>query len=112
MEGEPAPPDPSSDEDDEPRVGRGRGRGAKSGSAPKANAPKSVKSAKVTPVSADAVSIGLDTAADGVALFVQNLDGSLVAVAESVAAAMVAIGLAAMAAPSLKLRRTAWRPMA
>ena len=61
MEGEPAPPDPSSDEDDEPRVGRGRGRGAKSGSAPKAssNAPKSVKSAKVTPVSADAVSIGV-----------------------------------------------------
>ena len=61
MEGEPAPPDPSSDEDDEPRVGRGRGRSAKSGSAPKAssNAPKSVKSAKVTPVSADAVSIGV-----------------------------------------------------
>ena len=40
---------------------------------------------------ADAVSIGLDTAADGVALFVQNLDGSLVAVAESVAAAMKAV---------------------
>ena len=59
MEGEPAPPDPSSDEDDEPRVGRGRGRGAKSIPKASGSAPKSVKSAKVTPVSADAVSIGV-----------------------------------------------------
>ena len=59
MEGEPAPPDPSSDEDDEPRVRRGRGRGAKSIPKASGSAPKSVKSAKVTPVSADAVSIGV-----------------------------------------------------